>query len=326
MLKETIKKFSEQKVLVIGDMVADIYLDGRIGRISREAPVLVLTQAGEKIIPGGAANVVNNIASLGGTVFAAGIIGNDKGGAGIKGILEDNGAKTEGFIVDETRPTITKTRIIAGGRATVSQQIVRVDNESDAPLSESSQAKLLSYLKETLPKVQGVILSDYGSKTVTEKIRNYVIESAKKYNLFSMVDSRYDVKKYKGIGYIKQNDGELASAMEREFRTADELKNAAEELVVKLEAKGALITRGENGMTIAKDNGVITDIPVTDKSEVFDVSGAGDTTVAAFILGLCAGATPENAAVISNYAAGIAVRKYGTATVSKEELLKVIKE
>ncbi len=325
MLKKTVERFLGKKILVIGDMVADIYLDGRIGRISREAPVLVLTQAGEKIVAGGAANVVNNIASLGGTVFAAGVIGDDKGGKGVKGVLKKNGAIVSGFIVDQNRPTITKTRIIAGGRATVSQQIVRVDNESDAPLSEDTETRLLLYMKETLPKVHGIVLSDYGSKTVTERVRNFAIHYAKEHNLYSMVDSRYDIKKYKGIDFIKQNDGELSSAMEREFHSLDELKCAAEELVVKLEAKGALITRGEHGMTLAREDGQITDIPVTDKSEVFDVSGAGDTTVAAYMLGLCAGAAPEDAAIIANYAAGVAVRKYGTATVSKEELLKVIR-
>ena len=325
MLKKTVERFSGKKILVIGDMVADIYIDGRIGRISREAPVLVLTQAGENIIAGGAANVVNNIASLGGTVYAVGIIGNDKGGKGVKAALKNNGAIVTGLIADETRPTITKTRIIAGGRATVSQQIVRVDNESEEELSQDTETRLLLYMKETLPKVHGIILSDYGSKTVTERARNIAIRYANEHNLFSMVDSRYDVKNFKGIGFVKQNDSELAAAMERELHSLDELKNAAEELLVKLDAKGVLVTRGEEGMTLATENGKVTDIPVTDKSEVFDVSGAGDTTVAAYMLALCAGAAPEDAAIISNYAAGIAVRKYGTATVSQEELLKAIR-
>ena len=324
MLKKTVENFFGKKLLVIGDMVADIYLDGRIGRISREAPVLVLEQAGEKIVPGGAANVVNNIASLGGTVYAAGIIGNDHGGEGVRRILKKNGAHASGLVVDKDRPTITKTRIIAGGRATVSQQIVRVDNESKEELSKETEDKLILYIKEILPKVDGVILSDYGSKTVSEKARNLAIKYANEHNLFSIVDSRYNVRSFKNIGYVKQNDSELAAAMERTFTNVDTLKNAAVELLVELDAKGVLVTRGEDGMTLAESTGRVVDIPVTDKSEVFDVSGAGDTSVAAFMLALCAGAYPEDAVRIANYAAGVAVRKYGTATVSAAELLKAI--
>ena len=149
-----------KRILVIGDMVADIYLDGRISRISREAPVLVLEQVGEKIVAGGAANVVNNIATLGGTVYAAGLVGADKGAKGLRDILEQNGAHTEGMLTDPSRPTISKTRIIAGGRATVSQQIVRIDKESREPMSPVLEAEMERYLKKVLPEIDGVVISD----------------------------------------------------------------------------------------------------------------------------------------------------------------------
>lgn len=289
-------------ILVIGDMVADIYLDGRISRISREAPVLVLEQAGEKVVAGGAANVVNNIATLGGKVHAVGLVGADKSADGLREILAANGADVRGLIADDSRPTISKTRIIAGGRATVSQQIVRIDRESKAPMAPAVEAELRAYIKSILPTVEGVVISDYGSGTVTEGLQSLLIDYCQAKGIPSIVDSRYAVRRFHGIGYVKQNDAEIAAAMGRE-----------------------LVTRGELGMVLV-EHGAVHEIPVSDKSEVFDVSGAGDTCVAAVILALAAGVAPATAARLSNIASGIAVRKLGTSTVSVRELAEAIEK
>lgn len=288
-------------ILVIGDMVADIYLDGRISRISREAPVLVLEQAGEKVVAGGAANVVNNIATLGGKVHAVGLVGRDKSADGLRAILAKNGADVRGLIADDSRPTISKTRIIAGGRATVSQQIVRIDRESKAPMAPAVEAELCAYIKSVLPTVEGVVISDYGSGTVTEGLQSLLIDYCQAKGIPSIVDSRYAVRRFHGIGYVKQNDAEIAAA------------------------KGVLVTRGELGMVLV-EHGAVHEIPVSDKSEVFDVSGAGDTCVAAVILALAAGVAPATAARLSNIASGIAVRKLGTSTVSVRELVEAIEK
>lgn len=288
-------------ILVIGDMVADIYLDGRISRISREAPVLVLEQAGEKVVAGGAANVVNNIATLGGKVHAVGLVGRDKSADGLRAILAKNGADVRGLIADDSRPTISKTRIIAGGRATVSQQIVRIDRESKAPMAPAVEAELRAYIKSILPTVEGVVISDYGSGTVTEGLQTLLIDYCRAHDIPSIVDSRYAVRRFHGIGYVKQNDAEIAAA------------------------KGVLVTRGELGMVLV-EHGAVHEIPVSDKSEVFDVSGAGDTCVAAVILALAAGVAPATAARLSNIASGIAVRKLGTSTVSVRELAEAIEK
>lgn len=288
-------------ILVIGDMVADIYLDGRISRISREAPVLVLEQAGEKVVAGGAANVVNNIATLGGKVHAVGLVGRDKSADGLREILAANGADVRGLIADDSRPTISKTRIIAGGRATVSQQIVRIDRESKAPMAPAVEAELRAYIKSILPTVEGVVISDYGSGTVTEGLQALLIDYCRAHDIPSIVDSRYAVRRFHGIGYVKQNDAEIAAA------------------------KGVLVTRGELGMVLV-EHGAVHEIPVSDKSEVFDVSGAGDTCVAAVILALAAGIAPATAARLSNIASGIAVRKLGTSTVSVRELAEAIEK
>ena len=314
-----------RSILVIGDMVADIYLDGRISRISREAPVLVLEQAGEKVVAGGAANVVNNIATLGGKVHAVGLVGRDKSADGLRAILAANGADVRGLIADDSRPTISKTRIIAGGRATVSQQIVRIDRESKAPMAPAVEAELRAYIKSILPTVEGVVISDYGSGTVTEGLQQLLIDHCRAHDIPSIVDSRYAVRRFHGIGYVKQNDAEIAAAMGRELVTTEDIVRAAEKLRQELTAKGVLVTRGELGMVLV-EHGAVHEIPVSDKSEVFDVSGAGDTCVATVILALAAGVAPATAARLSNIASGIAVRKLGTSTVSVRELAEAIEK
>ena len=323
-LSPLVAKLRGRRILVAGDVVADVYIDGRISRISREAPVLVLAQAGETVIAGGAANVVHNVATLGGRVTAAGIVGWDEYAGDLQGILEHAGADCSGLVADTERPTISKTRIIAGGRATVSQQIVRLDNESKDPLSPDTETRLLQAIDDALPGTDGIVLSDYGSGTITDAVKDRLITYARAHGIPSIVDSRYDIHRFSGIGYVKQNDSELAAAAGRKLETAPAIIEAAQNLLRELGASGVLVTRGELGMILVEKDGQVHDIPVTDKSEVYDVSGAGDTCVATLILALAAGIAPGDAARLSNYASGIAVRKLGTATVSAEELERAV--
>lgn len=323
-LDHVTKKIRGKKILIVGDMVADVYVDGRISRISREAPVLVLEEAGEKVVAGGAANVVANVASLGGEVFAVGVLGDDKNAESLRKILGENGVHLEGLVMDKTRPTISKTRIIAGGRATVSQQIVRIDRESKEPLSKKMEAALISKLDKILPNVDGIILSDYGAGTITDAVKKLIIQYSGQNKIPSIVDSRYNVGKFSGVGFVKQNDSELANFVGHAVNDMTSLISAGSELLSKLNAHGVLITRGELGMSLFERGGAVHHIPVTDKSEVFDVSGAGDTCVAAFMLSITAGLTPAVAARVANYASGIAVRKMGTATVNIVELGNVL--
>ena len=322
----SLKKFNKINILIIGDMVADVYLKGNISRVSREAPVLVLEHAGEKIVPGGAANVVHNVATLGGQAFAVGLIGNDKAGTGLRDILNDKNVETTGLIVEENRPTITKTRIIAGGSATVSQQIVRIDQEMKSTMLINTEKRVINILKQVIDKIDAVVLSDYGSGMLSDKIRSFIIESCQEKNIKTIVDSRYDILKFEGVSFVKQNEAEAAKAVGFELTSEDAVVTAGKILLEKLQAEGIIISRGEQGMSLIQDNGEIHHIPVVDKSEVFDVSGAGDTAVAAFILAIASGAKPVEATKIANFAAGIAVRKLGTATVSNEELKEVLGE
>jgi rfaE bifunctional protein kinase chain/domain len=230
-----------------------------------------------------------------------------------------------GFIKDADRPTISKTRVIAGGRTTVSQQIVRIDKESKEPMSSEHEAAMSQYLAEVLPKVEGVVLSDYGSGTITEKLKNQIFDYCHQNDIPTIVDSRYDIRRFKTVDYIKQNDAELAAAVGRELNDDESIFTAGQELLEELNADGVLVTRGEKGMVLLEKDGAIHDIPVSDKSEVFDVSGAGDTCVSTVILALAAGVEPARAAELSNIASGIAVRKLGTATVSSEELRRALR-
>ena len=212
-LIDFVEKFKGKRILIIGDMIADIYLKGDISRISREAPVLVLIESEEKTVAGGAANVVNNVATLGGKAFAVGILGEDKGALNLKQILEENNVNTEGMFCDQNRKTITKTRVIAGGRATVSQQVVRIDRECNEVISEIYEKELMNYIKMVMPQMQGVVMSDYGSGTITPKIRDLILSLSKEYDIPSIIDSRYAIFNFVGTDYVKQNDAELASAV-----------------------------------------------------------------------------------------------------------------
>lgn len=313
-----------KKILVIGDIVADVYVDGRISRISREAPVLILEKAGERVVAGGAANVVANVATLGGEVYAIGVIGDDNHAENLRNIFKDLDVHIEGLVRDKSRPTISKTRIIAGGRATVSQQIVRIDSESKAPLGKKVEAELLAKIDKILPTVDGIIMSDYGSGTVTANARKLITRYAGKKKLPNIVDSRYNIGDFAGVGYIKQNDSELGAFVGNELNDVTDLIGAGTQLLTKLNVDGALITRGEMGMSLFERSGATHHIPVSDMSEVYDVSGAGDTCIAAFLLALTTGAQPALAAKIANFAAGIAVRKLGTSTVSATELIATL--
>lgn len=309
-----------KRIAVLGDMIADVYLTGRIARISREAPVLVLEHQEERVVAGGAANVVNNAATLGGRAAAFGVTGEDSAAEGLRAILSERGVELAGLVTDAARPTTAKTRVIAGGRATVSQQIVRIDKEDRRPLSEEVYRKLRELALIAAEAADGVVVSDYGIGAASETLAREMFAVCRRRGVPTMVDSRYSIRRFAGVDYVKQNDAELADAMGGELTDEASLRAAGEKLREELSAKGVLVTRGEKGMTLCLEGGRAVDVPVLDKSEVFDVSGAGDTCVAAFILAVAAGAPPEEAARLSNVASGIAVRKMGTATVSAEEL------
>jgi rfaE bifunctional protein kinase chain/domain len=321
---DLIDRLQRHKIMIIGDMVADVYMEGTISRISREAPVLVLEHKHEKVVAGGAANAVHNVAALGGKAFAVGVLGEDAAGREMIRILGSHGVETGGLVLDHTRPTITKTRIMAGGQATVRQQVVRIDKESKAALLPKVEELLKGYIQQILAGVDAVILSDYGSGTITPAIMQEVIRLCRDLGKPCIVDSRYNILAYQGVTVIKQNESEAAKAVGYEITDEASLIRAGKFLLESLGAEAVLISRGPEGMSLFENTGAVIHIPVTNKSEVYDVTGAGDTVVATMILALAAGAGFAEAARLSNFAAGVVVRKLGTATASPAELKQAI--
>ncbi|WP_346353563.1 bifunctional heptose 7-phosphate kinase/heptose 1-phosphate adenyltransferase [Azotosporobacter soli] len=325
-LKEWIKQFKEKKIIVYGDLVADVYLDGQIARISREAPVFVLEQEREIMVPGGAANTVHNVATLGGDAMAVGVVGDDRIGEELIRVLESKRVNCSGVVTDATRPTISKTRITAGGEATVRQQVVRIDREKKEPLAAPLEEALIGQLLKNIETAGAVVISDYGSHTVGVQARQVALKLCRENGIPCIVDSRYDILSFKGATLVKQNTAETAAAVGYHLDDEAAVERAGKDLLAKLQGEAVLITRGPEGMSLFLKDGAVHHIPVTNRSEVFDVSGAGDTVVATMALAFAAGASMLEAAVLANYAAGIVVRKLGTATTNPAELKKAIEE
>lgn len=318
-----IDKAKQQKVLVIGDVIADGYLEGQISRISREAPVLVLEYQSEMIVPGGAGNVVHNVAALAGKAYIVGVVGPDSAGQKLTEIFQENQVVVDGLICDSSRSTITKTRIMAGGQATVRQQVVRIDREPKLPINDSVTENILKYLREILPEMKVVILSDYSSGCVTPEIARMAIDECRIRKIPCIVDSRSNILQFNGVTVVKQNEAEAAAALGVQSIDDQNVSWAGEQLRSRLSAEAVLITRGPQGMTLCEVD-AITHIPVANVSEVFDVSGAGDTVVAVMALALADGASYRDAALLANVAAGVVVRKFGTATTDPQELKEAL--
>ena len=319
-----IKKLEKRKIMVMGDMVADVYLEGKIARISREAPVLILEHMEEKVVPGGAANAVHNVATLSGSVTAVGVIGDDYAGQELTRILANKTVDVSGFILDSSRPTITKTRVMAGGQATVRQQVVRIDKENKKPLDAEIEQQINEYIAKQIGEMDGVVISDYGSNTITPGIMSLVLKACRERKIPCIVDSRYNIMAYHGVTVVKQNESEAATAVGYDIVDDETLRRAGKDILEKLDAEAVLITLGADGMGLFEKTGKFVHIPVTNMSEVYDVTGAGDTVVSTMILALAAGASYEEAARLSNFAAGIVVKKLGTATTTPRELSQAI--
>lgn len=324
-LRKLIDNLSGHSIMIIGDMVADVYLEGIISRISREAPVLVLEHGGETVVPGGAANAVHNAATLGGDVFAVGVVGEDAPGRELAAILAGKGVNTAGLLIDPARPTITKTRVMAGGLATVRQQIVRIDREAKDSLSHAVEARLLEYIKTHIEAMAAVVISDYGSITLTPAVRDMVIAACHRRGIPCIVDSRYNILAFAGATVVKQNEAEVAAALGyKTLDAAGALEEAGNLMLAAMRAEAILLTRGPDGMSLFETGGKVTHIPVSNVSEVFDVTGAGDTAVVTVALALAAGASYVDAARLANFAAGIVVKKPGTATTTTAELREAV--
>jgi D-glycero-beta-D-manno-heptose-7-phosphate kinase len=322
-LFELIDKFDQPRVLVIGDLTLDEFLTGQVERISREAPVLILRHEYTRQIPGGGANAVYNLAKLGAKVKVAGLVGKDSQGEAIQNIFKEAGIDTEGILMESDRPTVTKTRIAGHARQSVTQQIVRVDRKSDDLPDIELQTQLANYIQKQLATVDAVVCSDYGDGVFTKQ----AIEAALCHHRV-IVDTQKDLHRYGGATLFTPNVPEAEQAVGYLIQNEESLQKAGRDLLRLTSAQQILITRGEDGMSLFEGKGEKIQtwhIPAFNRTDVFDVTGAGDTVVAALTLGLCVGASVWEAVVLGNLAASIVVRKFGTATTTTTELKEALK-
>ena len=318
--KKIISKFSKTNVLVIGDLILDEFLWGDVSRISPEAPVPVVRVKSESFMPGGAANVANNIHALGGKAYLAGVVGMDERGRILTSELAKKDMDVEGIVIDSERPTTLKTRIIAHH-----QQVVRIDKEKMDGLSIGLIEQIIDYVKEIIDEIDAIIIEDYGKGVVTPKLLQEVLRLARRHKKIVTVDPKEEhFHYYKGVSAITPNHYEAAQAVGIKVKDADSIARIGKALLNKLKCEAVLMTRGEDGMQLFEKNGRVTHIP-TFAQDVFDVSGAGDTVIGTFTLALAAGASMIDAARISNTAAGIVVGKVGIAVSTQEEILTRIK-
>lgn len=338
--KNIIDNFSKAKILVVGDLILDEYIWGDVERISPEAPVPIVLQKGEPTyLPGGAANVAANIRSLGAEVILCGRIGDDSEGKILLKELNKRSISTEGVFVDKKRPTIKKTRIIAGH-----QQVVRLDREVVEDFYNDRVAeKITGFVLDKLKDMDALIIEDYGKGVINRVFLSNIYPKTKRLKKIVTIDPKEDhfdmywrlkataitpnrKEAENAIRNIKIKDNKRTLKLDFDrLNTEERLNRAGKELLRYLDIKIVLITLGEKGMRLFERNKPPYQID-TVAQEVFDVSGAGDTVISVFSLGLVSGANPKEAAHIANFAAGIVVGKFGVAVTTKEELLNRIKE
>lgn len=316
---EIIERFDRAKVLVVGDMMVDQFIWGKVSRISPEAPVPVVQVTSENLLLGGCTNVLNNVFSMGGQVAVSGIVGSDAMGAWLVDTLRKMEIDTAGVIVEKNRPTIVKTRVIAHN-----QQVVRFDREDRRPVGQGSLRKIVRYIQSIQDELGAVIISDYNKGVFSEQLVREIRKITAERKIPLCIDPKQsDFSLYRGCDLITPNYQETERALGREIEKRDDLIRGGSALIRDFGFRALLVTMGEGGMTLFENGGPITHIPAVAR-EVFDVTGAGDTVIGVFALCAAAGATFAEAAVLANRAAGIAVGKVGTAPVYRDELKKAL--
>jgi rfaE bifunctional protein kinase chain/domain len=326
-LRSLISSFSGKRLLVIGDMVADEYLIGNPTRISREAPVLILELQEERTIPGGAANVAVNARSLGAEVFLAGVVGDDLPGQRLRRAIDELGMHQEGLFTDTKRPTSTKTRIMAGSTQLVRQHIVRIDRVDTSEVCGPYKGQIIDYIKRILPSIDAVMLSDYENGVISPEIIETCIPLARQLNKIVVVDSHGSLLRFQGVTALTPNQPEAELTLHMTIRTQDDLEEAGQRLLEGCKARGVLITRGSEGMSLFEVDRPPLHLPIHHlswASEIVDTNGAGDTVAATFTLAQLAGASMAEAAYLANAAAALVVRRLGCASNTQEELMGVL--
>jgi D-glycero-beta-D-manno-heptose-7-phosphate kinase len=323
-LLELVDRLAGRRLVVAGDFVLDRFIHGHPRRISREAPVLILSYVGEQSVPGGAGNTVSNVRALGGVPVPVGATGADEAGRALRTAFRERGIATDGLVESEGYRTPTKTRVLAGAPHGIKQQIVRYDVEDTLPGGPFSEQSLAVRLKAAARGAHGAILSDYGYGAIAPAAVG-VLRAALEPGARICVDSRHRLPEYAGVDAATPNEEELEETAGRPLADSDAaLEAAAAALRERLGCACLLVTRGSRGMVLSSAGAASERIPVHGTDQVADVTGAGDTVLAAFALALSAGATPLEAALLANFAGGVVVMKMGTAVATPEELKAAI--
>jgi D-beta-D-heptose 7-phosphate kinase/D-beta-D-heptose 1-phosphate adenosyltransferase len=317
--RQIVEEFAGRRIVVLGDLMTDEYVWGRATRISPESPVMVVDVERESSVPGGAANVVNNLVALGAKVSVVGVVGDDEAGVSLKNALLSEGANIAGVVTDPSRPTTRKTRIVAH-----SQQVLRIDREQARPIAEEVSAELLQRLSRLHSYADAIVVSDYNKGVVTPRVAEYAVELANEVGQIISANPKPASAKYlRGVDVLQLNQSEAemaATILGSAALTVEWFDVAAQDLAEKLGAGTLVITRGGKGLALySRDRQPchVAPHPV----EVYDPAGAGDTVISTLTLAMAAGADVEEAAVVANHAAACVVRKVGVATVSVEEIL-----
>jgi D-glycero-beta-D-manno-heptose-7-phosphate kinase len=315
-LKELLQSFRGKKIAVLGDLMLDRYYWGSVQRVSPEAPVPVVEVESESIRLGGAANVATNIQSLGGEPVLVGLIGNDHVGKSLVEMLRERNLETRGIVVDGSRPTTIKTRVIAHG-----QHVVRIDNESKADCPEHLVSRIIDAVRYSIREIDGIIIEDYNKGVATAEVIRQVVAIAAKYDKIIAVDPKFNnFTEYKGVTVFKPNRREVEEVLGGKLKTIDDVLSAGKRLLSLLSAQNVLLTRGEEGMSLFEANGGTLHVP-TMAENVQDVSGAGDTVIATLTMALAGGFGIREACVLANCAGGVVVGSVGIVPIEPSHLM-----
>ena len=317
-LIDIVRSFANRRILVLGDAIADQFLYGDISRVSREAPVFILKHEQTQTVPGGAANCAMNLASLGARVSLISAVGNDEAGRALRAQLEQAGIDVSGVIVSDLIKTTTKVRILAGLSHSIKQQVIRIDYEQN-PISDGElRDSIVDALKKALPSAEAAVISDYDYGVANAERAIALLREAAP--LPVLVDSRHRVHNFKGFTAATPNEDEVEHSMGHSVALKVELELAARAFKNQIKHQALLVTRGPQGMMLLEGDEAPLYIPAVGSQQAVDVTGAGDTVMATFALGVASGASFADSARLANHAGGLVVMKRGTATVTVVEL------
>jgi len=317
-LVNILRRFADQRIVILGDAIADRFLHGSISRVSREAPVFILRHQQTETLPGGAANCAMNMVALGAQVSLISVTGADEAGNELRAKLEAAGVNVDGVIASEKIQTTTKVRILAGHSHSNKQQVIRIDYEGPALDDVELRDALVKKLEHSINKANAVVISDYNYGVVNARAIETIRQAAAKVPV--LVDSRFRLSEFTGFTAATPNQEEVENLAGAPISSTEQLETAANELKQRLGHGALLVTRGPQGMMLLEDDEPALHIPAAGAQQAVDVTGAGDTVIATFALALAGGASFADAAQLANYAGGLVVMKRGTATVTQNEL------